>query len=253
MKKVLKYLLLFLLALSVFLVATLPVSVVIPLLPKTLPVEISGAQGTIWNGRAAQVSYNRQAVGGLAWKVHPSSLLLGRLNADFRLRGDGLQARGNVTVKPDRSLSLVDTVLDANVEKLPLPPQAALVSPAGMVNATIRSLSLSDRKVVGADADILWNDAQIRSPTQMALGQLTLNVTGKDGRLNGVLDSNKGPLKVKGKLDIQPDGVLKTNIHLAPDQSTPKEIRDIVPLLGRPDRSGAVTIRQQLRIPGWPA
>ncbi len=253
MKKIIKYLLLFIVALTVFLVATLPVSVVLPWLPKSVPLTIDGAQGTIWNGRAAQVRYDRLALGAVSWKIHPVSLLLGRLNADFRLQGEGLQAKGHVTLKPDRSLGLADTLVDAEVAKLPLPPQAALVSPAGKINATIRSLSLIDRKVQGADADILWNDAQIRSPTRMALGQLVLNVTGKNGQLNGVLESHKGPLKVKGTIDLLASGLLKTNIRLAPEPSTPREIRDIVPLLGRPDRSGAVTIRQQLRIPGWPA
>ncbi|HGG60324.1 MAG TPA: type II secretion system protein N [Gammaproteobacteria bacterium] len=252
MKKIIKGLLLFIVALVVFLIATLPVNVVIPRLPKNLPVALSGAEGSVWRGKAAQLSVNRQPLGALEWTIHPASLLLARLNADFKLTGDGLRAKGNATVKMDKTVVLDRTLIDADVGKLPLPPQAEMVSPEGKVNATVRSLSLRDRRILDADADILWNPARITATSPLDLGQIELKVTGKDGALNGALDSKNGPLTARGKIDISPDGLLKANIRLAPHERTPAEIRDMLPMIGRPDRSGAVAINQQMKIPGWP-
>ncbi len=253
MKKTIKGLLLFVVALVVFLIATLPVNLVIPRLPRGLPVALNGAEGTVWRGSAAQVSIDHKPLGALEWRVHPASLLLARLNADFKLRGDGLRARGNVTVKLDQSVQLAKTIIDADVKKLPLPPEAGMVAPEGKINATVRSLSLRDRRVTDADADILWNGARITAATPMDLGRIELKVTGKDGQLNGALDSKNGPLQARGKIDISPDGLLKANIRLSPHGDTPDEIRNMLPMIGRPDRSGAVTLIQQMKIPGWGA
>ncbi len=253
MKRILKFTVLFFLACAGFLIATLPVNYLLPYLPKSMPLAINGAQGTVWKGSATQLSWQGQSLGKVEWKIHPTSLLLLRLNADFKLSGEAIHADGNAVIKKDKSVLLTNTFLDAEIAKLPLSSLNMMVVPEGKISATIRSLSIQEQKLESADADVLWENAKITSPVELKLGQVSLNITGKEGALDGILDSKDGAIKATGKLNVSPQGLLKANIKLTPDTDAPADIKDLLPMIGKPDRNGTVTIKQKIQIPNWPS
>lgn len=253
MKKSLKLSLIFFLALFGFLIATLPVSFVLPFLPKSVPLTFNGAQGTVWKGSAAQLGWQRQPLGKLEWKIHPLSLLLLRLNVDFKLSGEAIRATGNALVNREQSVLLTDTILNANIAQLPLSSLNMMVIPEGEVNATIRFLSIQEQKLHSTDTDVLWNNAKITSPVTLALGQVSLKVTGDEEAFDGVLDSKDGAINAAGKLNVSRQGLLKANIRLTPAANAPADIKDLLPMIGRPDRNGTVTINQKMQIPNWPS
>jgi general secretion pathway protein N len=253
MKRIAFSLLLFFIGLTLFLIATLPVRFGLQFLPDNIPIQITGAQGTIWNGEAANLHWQNQSLGRLTWKLHALPLFTAQLAADFTLAGDHLNAQGKAHIKMDQSIQLTDTRLHAELSALPIPKAHLLVTPEGALNAVIRNLVYAKNLVQTADADFFWNPARITSPVKYDLGELELKVTGNNAELTGKLDSRNGPIKVDGTLDLSPQGSLRADIQVSPTQTTPKELRDMLPMLGKPNNQGAIRLKQTIQIPNWPS
>jgi len=253
MTRALPSLLLFFISLAIFLLATLPVRFGLKYLPKDIPIEIIGAQGTIWKGEASDIRWQNRSLGTLTWKLHILPFLTAKLTTDFTLRGNGLTTEGTASTTTHQVLQLTNTHLQADLATLPIPKAQLLVTPEGTLNAQIRHLEYANNLVQTADADFLWKPARITSPLKYDLGEIELLVTGENAELEGKLDSRDGPIHASGILKLNPQGMLSANIQLTPDASTPKELRDMLPLLGKPNQEGAIRLNQQIQIPNWPS
>jgi general secretion pathway protein N len=253
MKRLTPGLLLFLICLPIFLISTLPVRFGLKYLPENIPLQISGAQGSIWNGEAADIRWQQQSLGRFTWKLHALPLLKAELSTDFTLKGNDLDATGSARMTRNQTLQLTDTQLQVDLSALPLSKTQLLVTAEGKINAQIRSLHYADKLVQSADADFVWKPAHITSPVKYDLGEIELQVTGENAELQGILNSHNGPIKAAGILDLSPQGLFKADIKLTPNRTTPKELRDMLPLLGRPDSNGAVKLKHQMQIPNWPS
>ena len=252
MKRIIPGLLFFFIGLAIFLLATLPVHFGLKYLPDSLPIVITGAQGTIWNGQAADIRWQNQSLGQLEWELHALPLLKAQLKTDFTLTGKDLNAHGEASVMSDQTLRFTDTSLRAQLAALPIAKAQLLVTPEGTLNASIRDLVYAENLVQSADADFIWKPASITSPVKYDLGEIELKVTGENARLEGKLDSRNSPLQATGTLELSPQGLFKADILLTPNKTTPRELRDMLPMLGKPDHNGAVKLKQQMQIPDWP-
>lgn len=248
MKKIILSVLLFVLAFAVFLVATIPASFAVSFLPKNAPVKLAGVSGTVWNGQASSLIQGGQDLGKLDWSLHPLSLLGLKLSSDFTLNQPRLQANGVATVYRDQSILLKDTQVRGDVEQLPLPEDMLFVSPAGLFQADIATARIQGNRVQEAEGLLVWKPARITSPARYELGEITLDLTGKDGNVTGKLGSKESPLNMTGTLQLAANGMLSTNIRLSPHSGTPQEVRDILPMAGRPAADGSVTIKQRMRV-----
>lgn len=253
MKRIILSLLFFLIGLTLFLIATLPVRFGLKYLPDNIPVQVTGAQGTIWNGEAVNIRWQNKSLGRLTWQLHVLPLFKAHLTTDFTLSGKDLNAQGKASITTDNTVQLIDTQLQAELAALPIPKAQLLVTPEGTLNAEIRNLVYAERLVQTADADFIWKPARITSPVKYDLGEIELKVTGTNAELTGKLDSRDGPIKANGTLDLSAQGSLKANILLTPTQTTPKELRDMLPILGKPDSHGAIGLNQTIQIPNWPS
>ncbi|MGV6858509.1 MAG: type II secretion system protein N [bacterium] len=248
MKKIILASLFTLTLFALFMVARVPAQFAIQYLPPQTPIQMQQVSGTVWKGHAGQLIYQGKPMGSLDWRIHPLSLLLAKLNADFTLTGEGIKASGNATLNKDQALELQDTTVDADAAAIPLPPSAQLVTPAGKVNAVFDTLDIRQGKVIAAKGIVDWKPARITAPAEYELGEAHLKVSGENGKIKGILSSKDGPLNTQGSLNLDPGGTLKTNIRISPHADTPQEIRDMLPMAGRPAADGSVTIRQSMRI-----
>ena len=251
MKRLIAALLLFVVSLAVFLVAGLPARIALRYLPPDVPVQVIAPSGTVWRGAAAELRWRGEPLGALSWRLQVLPLLLGRLRAHVALEGDGLRARGLVTLRPDRSVTVRDALADADLASLPLDDLHLLAEPAGHLQAVVRELTLNGGHPRSADADLLWQPARLTSPVAYDLGGLALKLRGKKGRLTGDLSSRGGPVDARGTLQLDPNGNLDVNVKLTPRPDAPQDLRDLLAMLGRPGRDGSVRLRQRLPLPGW--
>src|SRR5262245_27894656 len=89
----------------VFVLATLPASVVLNRLG-SLGVNAAAVSGTIWNGSAEVLEVQGMTVGKASWRLRVLPLFTGRLSADVRLNGSDGSAQGRVTIAPGGRLAL---------------------------------------------------------------------------------------------------------------------------------------------------
>ena len=251
MKKLLSGILLFVIALIVFLVATIPAPFALKFMPTSIPVKVQGASGTVWNGQAMQVAWQGYPLGKLQWKLHALPLMLGRIKAHVILEGKGVNATGDVTAYRDQTLILDDTRITTDLTKIPLPRQIP-ATPDGIGTAIVRHATINNRWPTELDGEVHWNPARILSPMELHLGDLKLMLSSDKGdKLIGKLQG-QGTLSTSGKLGLTRNGAFTANIKIAPTDKTPRELRDMLPMIGRPDSKGVITIRQQMQLRGFP-
>ncbi|MGF1643526.1 MAG: type II secretion system protein N [Thiotrichales bacterium] len=241
---------LFLIALAISLVVTVPARWVLQY--ATLPAElsISAVTGTLWRGQADTVRWRNLPEVAVQWKLKPTSLLLGRLGINVTATRTGLRLAGDLIVYRDQTLSATDVTFDGELATLPIAPEAMLIAPEGQIKARFDSLLWEHERIETLSGIVLWDPARIAAPVRYELGELALKLTGATGKITGQLSSANGPIDAVGTLDLDPQGVLKTDIRLNPKPETPREIRDLLPMLGRSNADGSITMRQTIPLVG---
>ncbi|MGF1548285.1 MAG: type II secretion system protein N [Thiotrichales bacterium] len=250
MKFSFKALALFFVALCVALIATVPARWALQFTKLPPGLVVSGVAGTVWAGTASAVRWRNLPEIALDWRIAPSRLLLGRLQADVRASNPGLQLAGTVTAFRDLSLRATDLTLDGDVQALPLPADAALVTPEGRLQARFDTLHWQGQRIEALAGIVHWRPARIAAPVRYELGELELKLNGNAGTINGQLAGRNGPIIPAGTLKLDPQGVLQTDIRLSPTAETPKDLRELLPMLGRQNADGSVTLKQTLPLVG---
>ncbi len=81
-------------------------------------LEWSRAEGTIWNGRLAGVSYRNQPVGDLRLRLRGGDLVRGALRFDLRLAGPSVRGRSIASFPSLSRVALHDLRLDVEMDRL---------------------------------------------------------------------------------------------------------------------------------------
>lgn len=245
MNKITQSLLLVLVSLLISLVIFAPARLVYYFLPETSAAQLNGVSGTLWSGNASQLSWQNQPLGKLQWKINPLHFIKLRAGGHFTLTSPTMKVDGNATINRNNNIIITDSKATIDVSALPLPVQAAnMVKPVGTLKADIISLDISDTLVNTADIDVVWKNAAIVDPMNVQLGEILLDINGANGDLNGLLSGAKNnPITLDGSIDLLQGTDFKTDIKITPTNSTPDDILGLLPLIGRPDAAGAVSIK----------
>lgn len=249
MKRGLKLAGLGVLAYLVFLVASLPAPLVLAQLPPGLAGALVGVHGTVWSGQAKSLVLQGVDLGSLRWSTSPFAILLGRASAALELQGSELTGTADVTAHLGGSLSVRNLRAATSPSLIdrfqPLPAELT-----GEVFLELESLDYEGGALTAASGELRWDKAAIGAPYQLSLGQYTLLLETRDGDIRGTLREQGSPLRTSGNLVLQPSGDFRLAVRLAPTDSTPQQLRDLLGLLGKTDRAGGVTLRHQGKLTG---
>lgn len=181
-----------------------------------------GVEGTVWTGRAAELSYQQRSLGGLTWEARPATLL--RLRPAWRLglRNAGGYARGELAVSllADRQ-ELRD--FEASLELASLPPALVPTGTAGQARVSLDHVILEDgwpARLVGRAAV-----ANLDLPgVIITLGPFEFLFPDTQGTPVGQLRSLGGPLEVEGRIELPGPGRWVLDAELAPGEDPPREL-----------------------------
>lgn len=172
-KKIFSYSLVFLLSLLIFLIATMPASVIwhhiaAPKLPiQKLGVKVLGVEGTIWSGKAL-IKY-RHLEGIVAWELGFADVLLGEISANLSTDS----ALGQFDLESTLSPGSVSVLLPkAEIALAQISPflKRERVTLDGYANLNNLSLEieglpeLSDVRVVSASGRGSWSGGEVAYP-----------------------------------------------------------------------------------------
>lgn len=169
-------------------------------------LEIGGAEGTVWRGEFADVSYNSLALGRISYKLHPAQILIGRLAVEATSADGALVGRGGITLT---QAGFEAKKISAQFNLAAIRNYTFFGAPyQGVATLTAQSLELSRNgcKAVDARVSTTMLDGVVRS---WAGGSLPLNggLDCKDGKLM---------LALSGR---NTDGVVRVEAAIAPDLS----------------------------------
>lgn len=195
---------LLLLALATAVVAFAPASVGLEYLRANSngALAFDGSQGTVWRGSANGVAINGNPLGRVDWTLSPWAALRARIDAQLQV--DGPQGSGSGRVRRDDQLwRLDDVVADLPASMLDGLLAAEGLVPHGRLALELRELSVRDRLPQSASGRLRWVEARVSGAARAELGELQADFsTPTDGRLDGVLADNGGPLGMEGLFHV---------------------------------------------------
>lgn len=248
-KRILTGLAIFVAALIIFVVANFPAHYALKFLPAQVPIKLNSVQGTIWRGSAGELRVNNRSLGKLTWQLRALPLLLGKASASFEIHREGFNVVGSGSANYQQVLTLSDTSIDAEVERLPIPTDRLMAIPSGMISGFVTHALFSDNWIDEVNANFIWDPASLLSPIPMEFGNIALDLNGEDGNLEGDVTSS-GALDTQGGFKISSEGRLTADIRITPTEETPAELLDILPMFGQPSRDGSVRLQQTFQLPG---
>lgn len=206
-------------------------------------LRLDGIQGTVWNGRAAEVSFEGRRLGSAAWDTHTWRLVLGHIAADIRLTDGAGNASGTASVSFGGSISLHD--VDANLSLSELATLFAV--PADMITGQasmhIDNLELPASGAIMAAGRIVVTGLRTSWPESMELGDYAADIDSESGALRARIHDASGPLAAQLVATVTRKGAYRVGGTLAARSGAPADLKDALQMLGGVDSAGRHTVK----------
>lgn len=230
-----------------FLIASLPLAWLWPLLPLSEKLSATGIEGTVWQGRVASLRLEQADLTGLRWQWQPGSLLGGRLQAAFWLEGNHAEPQGQGLVGLDfAGAYLTETDLRAPVD------WAAALLPAlparlrGTLDLHVDRYEWADPWCRRLEGRLSWQQAGFRSVLgDVELLQADAELDCRDGALIAILSQQSTALGVAGEASLDPMRRYRLDAILTPGSGLPKGLADSLNYVGRRDPQGRYRLRYE--------
>ncbi len=252
MKKWFSITALFLLSYLIFIVATLPATLLVNYINIPKGFTLSGLSGSIWQAHIktlAIATTNQQdhiIVHNVRLKVIPTSVIT--LQPSIKLDFGGKLLEG-----PQGELTLTNllsqpAITDANIQlsateisqRLNLPIE---VQAFGRVQLTLAQFTLGKPLCSLAQGHLIWQRAALNAFDQtVELGDLTAKINCEQGALAIKIDP-KNKLGLTFTTYIRSSKQISGNGYLTPNSRLPKALQDLLPFLGKPDNKGRYRLR----------
>jgi general secretion pathway protein N len=181
-------------------VAFLPASVALGWMEGRMGgVKLETVSGSVWNGRAEQLTVRERALGAVSWSISPWALLSRRLDADVSVDGPELKAAGFVSIDKPGNLQLRGMQLSLEAQRM----QPALDIPAlqlrGTVDFDLREVVVVQYFPTRIEGSAVWRDAAVAGAADALLGEIRSEfATQADGSIAGTVTDSGGPLQIEG-------------------------------------------------------
>jgi general secretion pathway protein N len=236
-------------AYGVFLVATLPASVVAPRVAAATKGQaaLTDVGGTVWSGSARVAIAARGAAFTLdevRWEFLPSRLLAGRAAFAVKARLGTLRGEAEVARSP---LAWRADGLRAQGDASAIPallPLAAAWQPAGEIALAADAVAW-DGSAASGTASIEWRDAALALSPVRPLGTWRAEARAEGATAKVTLATVKGPLRLSGDGTLALPGRLAFSGEARGEPGRERDLEAVLALLGprRPDGAHAISIR----------
>lgn len=241
MKKVLLYLLIFISAYLVFVIATMPANFVLSQFSLPKEIKVHSLSGTVWHSKISAISNDYIDVSDVETDLNFWSLLTLAPRIDIRL-GDSLKRGpiGSLTAilsgesiqikNAEITIAANDVIANA---KLPIPIDAK-----GDVELNITSFQLGKPICQELVGQISWPKAKVKALNEnINLGSLSGKLSCDQGALMLTIDK-KNDLGLTYTAYVRKIGIISGDGYLQPGEKFPENVRPALSFLGKPDNQG---------------
>ncbi|BBM65947.1 type II secretion system protein N [Vibrio alfacsensis] len=252
MKRVVLYVVIFITFFSASLIAGLPVSWVLQQAPKVRGLEIQGAQGTVWQGQASNVMWQRQNLGEVNWDFQLSRLFTGKVEFAVRFgRGSDMDVRGKGFVGYSLAGGPYAENLVASMPAEKVVEQARLPVPVGVdgqLELNIRHASYAAPWCKTGEGTLVWSASGIQSPLgSLDLGPVIADLNCKDSVLTASGEQQSKQVSAAFSAELQPNQRYSTKAWFKPGAEFPSGMSDQLKWLGNPNAQGQYEFNYQGR------
>ncbi len=220
-----------------FMVAMVPATQLASRLPPG--IEMQGVGGTIWSGKASGLRINGAPLGALEWSCRPWRLLLLQWSCGVNLRPPGGEVTADLSGGFDG-----DFVASGITGQVPIAAFEGLATPRGwngLLQLDVERLRIAGQRPIEAVGQLFVRSLKAPGSGGQLLGDFELvageGAVGTD-TLNGRLRDLGGPLRVRGAIELKPDGSYLMSGEVAPGPGAGPAIFDTLSFLGPPDDLG---------------
>jgi general secretion pathway protein N len=237
-------------AYALFLVATMPASVLAPraMAASRGALSLTEAHGTAWNGSAhAVVSTTGGAIAfdEVRWRFLPERLASGRIA--FAVSAAGAGANGHATLErgwSDWSLRALEARIEATAASAALPWMAPW-RPEGIVSVTSPDLKWTGDEARGA-MQAEWRAAAVALSPVHPLGSYRLEARGDGGPMNLTVTTLEGPLRVTGHGTFSPPSRASFSGEARAEGDAARSLDALLDLMGPRRADGARSLELRL-------
>lgn len=225
----------------VFLIAMFPATLGWSLAQqRAKPLQLSGLQGSIWNGSAGHVRYGNEMFGRLEWRLSPWSLLFGQPGAWIKLDRQGETLEGYVLLASDNTFSASDLSLSIHGESLSAWTAPYLLH--GEIKADLSSLNYQPGERLQAEGRFSFDNAEVEGPQSLTLGRIDANISPEAEGSILRFENGDSPLDMKGNIRLNGNGSYRVTANVLNRDKQRRDITEALKLLGKPDATGRVQL-----------
>lgn len=212
--------------------------------PQLHGLRLQQVQGSLWDGRAAEVvAADGQVLGRLQWQLSRRALL-GHAQLELQFAGPQLAFSGGVQRLADARVGIDNVDAQAQLAALDAYLASPLGQPRGELQLMIEHAVLQGGWPLQLQAHVQWHAAVMHTRDgNVALGSLQARVQAQDGMIRAQLrDDGHGPLRVDGELQLSPLG-WRLDATLQARQTDPA-LRHWLADVGTSGADGSVHVRR---------
>ena len=244
-KKNIKMAMIFFMFYLMFLVVTLPAKVIPYFIPENSGVNITNLHGSLWDGEAGQLAYQREHLfNNVKWTINWSALftLKMKLNLQFDNGRDGLSGKGSVSIGLF-GLSVEDVMLDTSAnEILKLSKQRIPAKISGPVSIVIRKASQGEPFCNELDAQLSWQNATVLSDFGVVkLNNPTINLTCDNGDVVAKLIQDSDEISTNATVILKKGNVYQLNGSVKGKDKLDPNIKQTLGWIGPKNADGSTS------------
>ena len=235
-----KQLLISLFALLLMLILQFPAITAINSINKN-NLKVNGANGTVWNGRASEISSNQIYLRQTKWKIVPSELLKGNLTFNISTYPFNGQLKFNLNLDIMNNLSATD--IEGNFPNDTLEIIAPFLGVSSEIDMNIKSLSLNNKGINQLEGQILLNNLVMKGISNRVLGSYKIDLFERNGEIYGSIDDVSGEVDIAATISLTLSGKYIIDGAVSAKQNTSNQVRAVLSFLGTQNENGQRSFR----------
>jgi general secretion pathway protein N len=217
------------------LVATFPARVAYRWLAPA-ELQLSGIEGSLWSGRAAQAMAAGAYFTDISWRLIPQSLLSGELAYAATARPASGSLAADVSIGATGEL-----IIENLVGTLPLDlahPAFQANGIGGDLDLQFTQLTLIDSVPVAAEGVLTVSNLFVRDLSAAVIGDIEAEFRTMDGRMTATVSDLSGVIEVSGDFVVEASRSYRLTGLVRARPDAPPSIEQQLQFLGSPDNAG---------------
>lgn len=229
-----------------FLLLQLPASVAVRVAQQLAPeaaIAVQQTGGSAWKGSAVGVSAGKVTLTNLNWEIRALPLMLGRMEYQVEASGNTLSLSGTIGTGLFSGPAFEELNGWVSSGLITTLAQIPFVKTGGDFELGLEQLVMKNGFPAKVQGEILWREARISSPYQIALGNILLLPKMEKEKLVITISNQDGAARIDGTFVLDPQGQYQIQGTITPSPDMDRNLVSMLNSIGRRGRDGSVAVR----------